>query len=91
MQFEWDPEKAKLNWKQHGVSFDEATTVFFDPLSATFEDPDHSKDEHRFLTVGVSCKNRLLIIAHTERNDAVRIINARPATAYERKKHEGQK
>jgi len=89
MRFEWDPEKARLNLKKHGVSFDEAATAFYDPLSATFADPDHSEDEERLITVGVSSRGRLLVVAHTERGNAVRIINARSATAYERKKHEG--
>ena len=88
MLFEWDPEKARLNLRKHGVSFDEAATVFYDPLSATFYDPDHSEEEQRLITVGVSSQDRLLVVAHTERGNAVRIINARPATAHERKKHE---
>jgi uncharacterized DUF497 family protein len=86
--FEWDPEKARQNLKKHRVSFDEAVTVFYDPLSATFDDPDHSKGEHRLITVGFSSQRRLLVVAHTERGNAVRIINARLATAHERKKHE---
>ena len=88
MVFEWDPKKARLNLRKHGVSFDEAATVFYDPLSATFDDPDHSDEEQRLITVGVSSQDRLLVLAHTERGNAVRIINARPATAHERKKHE---
>jgi uncharacterized DUF497 family protein len=89
MQFEWDPEKARLNLKKHGIAFDEAATVFYDPLAATFPDPDHSKGEHRLITIGVSSQHRLLVVAHTERRRAIRIINARPATAHERKRHEG--
>jgi uncharacterized DUF497 family protein len=89
VRFEWDPGKARQNLKKHGVYFDEAATVFYDPLSATFDDPDHSKGEQRLITVGVSSQGRLLVVAHTERGNAVRIINARPATARERKKHEG--
>ncbi|MDI6789535.1 MAG: BrnT family toxin [Thermodesulfobacteriota bacterium] len=89
MWFEWDPEKANLNLKKHGVSFDEAATAFYDPLSATFDDPDHSEGEQRLITVGVSSQDRLLVIAHTDRGNVVRIINARLATAHERKKHEG--
>jgi uncharacterized DUF497 family protein len=88
MLFEWGPKKARLNLRKHGVSFDEAATVFYDPLSATFDDPDHSEEEQRLITVGVSSQDRLLVVAHTERGNAVRIINARPATAHERKKHE---
>jgi len=88
MDFEWDPKKAKLNIKKHNVSFDEAVTVFYDPLSATFHDPDHSIEEHRYITIGFSSQGRLLVIAHTERGLNTRIISARTATAHERKKHE---
>jgi hypothetical protein len=89
MQFEWDPGKARRNLRKHGVSFDEAVTAFYDPLSATFDDPDHSIGEQRYITVGFSSQNRLLIVGHTERGEAVRIISARLATAHERKRHEG--
>jgi uncharacterized DUF497 family protein len=89
MQFEWDREKAKKNLKKHRVSFDEAMTVFYDPLSATFNDPDHSIDEERFITIGYSSRDRLLVVAHTEREKTIRIISARTATAHERKRHEG--
>jgi uncharacterized DUF497 family protein len=88
MQFEWDPEKAKRNFRKHRVSFDEAVTVFYDPLSATFDDPDHSVGERRFITVGYSTHGRLLAVSHAERGKAVRIISARPATRHERKRHE---
>jgi uncharacterized DUF497 family protein len=91
MQFEWDPRKAKENQKKHGVSFDEAVTAFYDPLSATFDGPDHSAIEQRYITIGFSSKNRLLVIAHVERGRNIRIITARPATTHERKKHEKQK
>lgn len=89
MRFEWDPEKAKQNLKKHGVSFEEALTVFHDPLSATFDDPDHSVGEYREITVGLSSNERLLVVAHSEREESLRIISARFATAHERKKHEG--
>ena len=89
MQFEWDPGKARQNLRKHGVSFDEAVTAFYDPLSATFDDPDHSIGEQRYITVGFSSQNRLLIVGHTERGETVRIISARLATAHERKRHEG--
>jgi hypothetical protein len=89
MQFEWDREKAKKNHRKHKVSFDEAVTVFYDPLSATFNDPDHSISEQRFVTVGYSSLGRLLVVSHTERGKRIRIISARPATAHERKRHEG--
>ena len=88
MRFEWDREKARRNLRKHGVSFDEAVTVFYDPLSATFEDLDHSSGERRFLTVGYSGPGRLLVISHTERAGTVRIISARPATRHERRRHE---
>jgi hypothetical protein len=88
MQFEWDPEKAKGNYRKHRVSFEEAVTAFYDPLAATFEDPDHSVEERRLITVGFSSRGRLLVISHTERGKALRIISARLATAQERKKHE---
>jgi uncharacterized DUF497 family protein len=90
MQFEWDPEKARRNQKKHGVSFEEAVTVFYDPLSATFEDTGHSAGEQRLITVGFSSRNRLLFVSHTERGKALRIISARSATAHERKKHENE-
>jgi uncharacterized DUF497 family protein len=90
MRFEWNPEKARRNLKKHGVSFDEAVTAFYDPLSATFDDPDHSDDEQRYITIGFSSQGHLLVVGHTERGEIVRIISARPATARERKKHEGE-
>lgn len=89
MQFEWDTEKAKQNLKKHGVSFEEAVTVFYDPLSAAFDDPDHSADEYRYVTIGLSSRDRLIVVAHAERGEGLRIISARPATAHERKRHEG--
>lgn len=91
MRFEWDRGKARRNLRKHGVSLDEAVTVFYDPLSATFDEPDHSMDERRFVTVGHSSRGRLLVVSHTERRSAVRIISARPATRRERKRHETQK
>lgn len=88
MQFEWDREKAKRNLRKHGVSFDEAVTVFYDPLSATFDDPNHSVGERRFITVGNSVHGKLLAVSHTDRGKAIRIISARPTTRHERKRHE---
>ncbi len=88
MHFEWDREKAKKNLIKHKVSFDEAVTVFYDPLSATFDDPDHSVDEQRLITIGYSSRSRLLVVSHTERGKTIRIINARLSTAHERKRHE---
>jgi len=89
MRFEWDPKKAKRNLKKHAVCFDEAVTVFYDSLSATFDDPDHSVGEHRYITIGFSSRGRLLVVGYTERGEALHIINARLATAHERKRHEG--
>jgi len=89
MQFEWDPKKAKENLKKRNISFDEAVTSFYDPLSATFDDPDHSTTEQCFITIGFSSKNHLLVVAHAERGKITRIIIARLATVHERKKYEG--
>jgi uncharacterized DUF497 family protein len=89
VRFEWDPEKAKKNLRKHGVPFEEAVTVFYDPLSATFDDPDHSVGEERYVTIGLSSRNRLIVVAHAERGESLRIISARPATPRERKRHEG--
>ena len=88
MEFEWDPRKSDINLKKHGVSFHEASTVFGDPLSLTFHDPDHSVGEHRFLTFGYSRINQLLAVVHTERHGKTRIISVRRATKQERKIYE---
>ena len=78
MIYEWDPQKAARNLRKHGVSFDEAITVFLDPLALTFDDPDHSLDERRFITIGLSTEPRLLFVAHTDGGeDRIRIISAR--------------
>ena len=84
MRFVWDPAKAAENLAKHGVSFEEASTVFRDPLSQTGRDPDHSLGEERFIVFGLSTNGQLLVVAHAERNDTIRIISARPATASER-------
>jgi uncharacterized protein len=89
MRFEWDSEKAAANAEKHRVSFEEALTVFYDPLAATFGDPDHSVGERRLVTVGYSARDRLLVVCHVERGGATRLISARRATARERKRHEG--
>jgi uncharacterized protein len=86
--FEWDPEKAKANLKNHKISFDEARTVFADPLFVIFADPDHSTDERRFIVMGESVKHRLLVVSYTERSTATRLISARKATRAERKNYE---
>lgn len=88
MDFEWDTKKAKANAKKHRVSFQEASTVFGDPLAYTFPDPDHSESEHRFLTFGMSRNHRLLVVAHTSRGTTTRIISARVVTKHERKIYE---
>jgi uncharacterized DUF497 family protein len=88
MEFEWDRQKAAQNLKKHRVSLDEAVTVFYDPLAATFDDPDHSVGEQRLITIGYSSHHRLLVVVHAERGRSVRIISARLANARERKNHE---
>ena len=88
MEFEWDRAKAEQNLKKHGVPFDEGVTAFYDPLAATFDDPDHSSGERRLITIGYSSQGRLLVVVHTEQGQNIRIISARPATAHERRNHE---
>jgi uncharacterized protein len=77
MKFEWDPKKAGKNLKKHGVTFEEAATVFGDPLAVTFHDPDHSFEEERQLTFGQTLQRRLIVVSHTGRGERTRIINAR--------------
>ncbi len=84
-QFKWNPEKAGSNLQKHQVDFEEASTIFDDPQFITFLDEEHSVIEERYITIGLSNKNRLLIVAHTERNDIIRIISARKATKNEEK------
>ena len=84
LKFEWDEAKAAANLAKHGVSFEEAATVFGDQLALTFDDPDHSSGEHRFITFGVSEKSRVLLVVNVERGRTVRIISARKATKHER-------
>jgi uncharacterized protein len=88
MEFRWDLRKDRSNQRKHAVSFREAATVFEDPLSATFPDPDHSSEEERFLTIGMSKIGRILVIAHTEYDEEIRIISARSATRTEREFYE---
>lgn len=88
MQFEWDPQKAAANFRRRRPSFDEAATVLEDPLSTTYPDDAHSEDETRFVTIGASHHGRVLVVAHTERNDTIRIISARRATRREREFYE---
>ena len=86
--FEWDRHKAEANLRKHGVSFEEAQTVFTDPLSITLPDPDHSDDEERFIDIGMSDHQRVLIVGYIERGQRIRLINARKATPGERKQYE---
>lgn len=91
MHFDWDPKKAAANVKNHdGVTFDEAETVFGDPVAAVFLDEDHSWDEKREIIIGYSSKQRLLVVCFTEREDQIRIITARRADPDERRKHENE-
>jgi len=88
VKFDWDPKKAAGNLAKHNVSFEEAATVFGDPLSDTFDDPDHSADERRFLIIGHSQLGRLLFVSHTDDGETVRIISAREPTRGERESYE---
>ena len=88
MEFEWDEHKNHINWQRHGVSFDEASTVFGDPLSITIDDPLHSTIEERFVIIGMSAHARLLVVIFTERGDRLRIISARVATRRERRDYD---
>jgi uncharacterized DUF497 family protein len=90
VQFKWDPNKAAENLKNHGISFDEASSVFGDPLAKTIDDPDHSIEEFRFLTLGYTKNQRLIVVSHTEREGEIRIISAREPTPRERKQHESE-
>jgi uncharacterized protein len=88
LDFEWDPDKAETNLRDHGVSFAEASTAFHDPLSLAIPDPDHSGREERYLLLGSSTSGRLLVVAHTERGERIRIISARKPTRGERRQYE---
>lgn len=88
MIYEWDPRKAEANLRKHGVSFGQAATVFLDPLAMTFPDPDHSGNEDREITIGYSMRRQILFVAHSAREDRVRIISARKAARSERKQYE---
>ena len=88
MGFEWNDEKAAANLTKHGVSFDEAKTVFDDPLYVDFYDPDHSFEEYRYIIIGESQQRRLLIVSYTERDESVWLISAREVTRSERKTYE---
>jgi uncharacterized protein len=86
--YEWDPRKAKSNLRRHRVSFDEAASVFLDPLAVTFPDPEHSEDEFREITIGYSTGQRVVFLSHTRRGNRTRLISARKATKAERKQYE---
>ena len=88
MRFAWDEKKAASNLVKHGISFGDAATVFDDPLSDTFPDPDHSLEEHRFIIIGCSESGKILVVAHTDDGELVRMISAREATHGERKSYE---
>jgi len=90
VNFEWDPGKARQNRRKHRVSFQEAASVFGDPFSITYPDPDHSIAEQRFITVGTSSGGQVLIVAHADRNENIRIISARKTTRGEREQYEGK-
>jgi len=88
MRFEWDPEKARRNLAKHGVSFDEASSAFADPLSLTIDDPDHSQGEHRLLLLGEMYSGKLVVVAHLADDETVRIVSARLAERHERRTYE---
>jgi len=88
IEFEWDAAKAKTNLGKHSISFEEATSAFYDALSMTIPDPDHSVNESRFLLIGMTKSGRLVVVAHTDRVRRIRIINARRATRHERVNYE---
>ena len=88
LNFQWDQNKARTNLAKHGVSFEEAATVFGDPFSLTIPDPDHSESEDRFITLGTSHNGKLMVVVHTERGESIRIISARRASRKERKTYE---
>ncbi|MBA4366638.1 MAG: hypothetical protein C0403_03250 [Desulfobacterium sp.] len=91
LRFEWDEKKAKANLKKHKIDFDEATTVFTDPVSITIHDPDHSADEQRYIDIGSSAADRVLVVVYTERGSNIRIVSCRKATSTERKLYEENK
>ena len=88
LEFEWDDAKASANQRKHGISFDEATSAFYDPLSVTIPDPDHSASEARFVLIGITVTGRLVVVAHTDRGNRIRLISARRPTRRERTSYE---
>jgi hypothetical protein len=85
LQFEWDPNKATFNIRKHNVSFEEAATIFYDPMFITVVDEEHSIDEERYISIGLSADGQLLMVAHTDRHEQIRLISARKATKKEEK------
>ena len=90
VEFEWDDEKSVSNFQKHSVSFEEGATIFNDPEIATIFDPDHSEDEERYVSIGISIQGNLLVIVHTERKERIRVISCRKATKAERKAYENK-
>jgi uncharacterized DUF497 family protein len=88
VDYEWDPKKAANNLEKHSVSFEEAASVFADPLYEDFYDPDHSADEHRYIVIGLSSAGELLLVSYTERENTIRLISARQVTPAERRAYE---
>ena len=88
LNFEWDEEKARENYRKHKVLFEEGLTVFSDPLTITIDDPDHSVDEQRYIDIGTAAKGRVLAVSYTERGSRIRIISCRRATPTERRQYE---
>jgi hypothetical protein len=88
MEFEWNPDKAAINRRKHGISFQEAATIFDDLLYLTFPDPDHSREEDRYVIIEMSGLGQLLVVSHTDRGNRTRIIGARRATRQERRVYE---
>jgi uncharacterized DUF497 family protein len=88
LRFEWDRKKAQANSRKHGITFEEASTIFGDPLSITIADPAHSIGQDRFSTIGTSANNRFIVVVHTDRDDIIRIISARKATRNETRQYE---
>ena len=88
IKFDWDPTKARRNFRKHRIDFDEASTVFADTLSITIPDPDHSEDDERWVTIGLSNRDRILVVVHTEKDETIRLISARRADRPERRTYE---
>ena len=91
LKFDWDSNKASRNFKKHGITFNEAATALGDPLASTFYDLDHSHEESRYITIGFSDRNRILVVSHTDCHGVIRIISARRATGFERRFYEEER